>query len=63
MVDDATVIDDGAAGVVMAACTLGQGMGTYDFTNAASWTLAVPANAFAGTYTSTVTTTLAATAL
>ena len=55
----AAAIDDGAAGVVMAACSFGQGMGTYDFTNAAPWTLAVPANAFAGTYTSTVTTTLA----
>ena len=43
----------------MAACTFGQGMGTYDFMYTAPWTLAVPADAFAGTYTSTVTTTLA----
>ena len=56
--------DGASGGVVMAATSVfGQGMGTYDFTIAASWTLAVPANAFAGTYTSTVTTTLAATAL
>jgi len=52
--------DGATGGVVMAATSAeGQGMGTYDFTNAASWTLAVPANAYAGTYTSTVTTTLA----
>ena len=52
--------DGATGGVVMAATSaFGQGMGTYDFANAAPWTLAVPANAFAGTYTSTVTTTLA----
>jgi len=53
-----------AGGVVMAATSaFGQGMGTYDFTYTAPWTLAVPADAFAGTYTSTVTTTLATASL
>ena len=54
--------DGSSGGVVMAATSAaGQGMGTYDFTaaGAAPWRLAVPANAYAGTYTSTVTTTLA----
>ena len=51
--------DGSTGGVVMAACAAGQGMGAYDFTIAGPWTLAVPANAYAGTYSSTVTTTLA----
>ena len=52
--------DGSTGGVVMAATSAaGQGMGAYDFTNAAPWTLAVPADAFDGTYSSTVTTTLA----
>jgi hypothetical protein len=52
--------DGSTGGVVMAATSAaGEGMGAYDFTNAAPWTLAVPADAFAGTYSSTVTTTLA----
>ena len=52
--------DGSTGGVVMAATSAdGQGMGAYDFTNAGPWTLAVPANAFAGTYASIVTTTLA----
>ena len=53
--------DGATGGVVMAATSaFGQGMGTYDFTaaGAAPWMLAVPADAFAGTYASTVTTTL-----
>ena len=53
--------DDGiTGGVVMAATNAaGQGMGTYDFSAAHPWTLAVPAAAYAGVYHSTVTTTLA----
>jgi hypothetical protein len=53
--------DDGiSGGVVMAATNAdGQGMGTYDFSAADPWTLAVPAAAYAGIYHSTVTTTLA----
>ena len=52
--------DGSTGGVVMAATSAaGQGMGAYGFTSAAPWTLAVPADAFAGTYSSTVTTTLA----
>jgi hypothetical protein len=52
--------DGSTGGVVMAATSaFAQGMGTYDFTNVAPWTLAVPAGAYAGTYSSTVTTTLA----
>ena len=45
----------------MVACsTGGQGMGTYDFTSAADhWELALTADEYAGTYNSTVTTTLA----
>lgn len=53
--------DGSTGGVVMAATSAaGQGMGIYDFTLAggAPWTLAVPAGAYAGTYRSTVTTTL-----
>ncbi len=62
----AATIDTGVAGVVMAACSAnGQGMGTYDFTAAAdaSWELALTADEYAGTYNSTVTTTLATLAL
>jgi hypothetical protein len=62
---DATV-DTGGDGVVMAACTEhGQGMGTYIFTAAGGepWTLAITADEYAGTYTSTVTTTVATLAL
>lgn len=62
----AATIDTGDAGVVMAACSaFGQGMGTYDFTYAESapWQLALTADEFSGTYTSTVTTTLATLAL
>jgi hypothetical protein len=54
--------DGSTGGVVMAATgAAGQGMGIYDFTVAdgAPWLLAVPAGAYAGTYRSTVTTTLA----
>lgn len=62
----AATIDTGGAGVVMAACSAnGQGMGTYDFTaaNGEPWKLAVTADEYAGTYTSTVTTTVATLAL
>ena len=62
----AATIDTGVAGVVMAACSAnGQGMGTYDFTAAESvpWKLALTADEYAGTYNSTVTTTLATLAL
>ncbi len=61
----AATIDTGGAGVVMAACYAnGQGMGTYDFTaDHASWKLALTADEYAGTYSSTVTTTLATLAL
>lgn len=62
----AATIDTGVAGVVMAACSAnGQGMGTYDFTSAAAvpWKLALTADEYAGTYNSTVTTTLATLAL
>lgn len=57
---DAATIDN-ATGVVMVACSAaGQGMGTYDFSaTASSWKLAVTADEYAGTYTSTITTTLA----
>jgi hypothetical protein len=62
----AATIDTGVAGVVMAACSAnGQGMGTYDFTSADTvpWKLALTADEYAGTYNSTVTTTLATLAL
>jgi hypothetical protein len=61
----AATIDTGTTGVVMAACSAnGQGMGTYDFSAAASaWKLALTADEYAGTYSSTVTTTLATLAL
>jgi hypothetical protein len=62
----AATIDTGDAGVVMAACSaFGQGMGTYDFTAAESapWELALTADEYAGTYSSTVTTTLATASL
>lgn len=61
----AATIDTGAAGVVMAATSAnGQGMGTYDFTAlAAAWKLAITADEYADTYSSTVTTTLATLAL
>jgi hypothetical protein len=55
----ATVIDGGD--VVMANCTAaGQGMGIYTFSAAdsAPWELSLAANQYAGTYNSTVTTTL-----
>src|SRR5680860_1089813 len=58
--------DAGAAGVVMAECDAhGQGMGTYDFTAAGSvpWKLAITADEYAGTYYSTVATTVATLAL
>lgn len=63
---DAATIDTGGSGVVMAECDAhGQGMGTYDFTAAGSapWTLALTADEYAGTYYSTVTTTVATRAL
>ena len=51
----------------MAACSAnGQGMGTYNFTAAAAvhpWKLALTADEYAGTYNSTITTTLATLAL
>lgn len=60
---DATAIDLGLTdGVVMARTTTsGQGMGIYTFTSAgaAPWELALTADDYAGTYHSTVTTTLA----
>lgn len=62
----AATIDTGGAGVVMAECDAhGQGMGTYDFTAAGSapWKLAITADEYAGTYYSTVTTTVATLAL
>ena len=62
----ATIDTGGGAGVVMAATSAnGQGMGTYNFTAAANapWTLALTADEYAGTYNSTVTTTLATLAL
>src|SRR5680860_1129071 len=62
----AATIDTGAAGVVMAECDAhGQGMGTYDFTAAGSvpWKLAITADEYAGTYYSTVATTVATLAL
>ena len=57
----AATIDTGATGVVMAKCDEpGQGMGTYDFTALdTAWKLALTADEYAGTYSSTVTTTLA----
>lgn len=63
---DAATIDTGGAGVVMAACSaFGQGMGTYNFTadSGTPWKLAITADEFAGTYQSTITTTLATLAL
>ena len=62
----AATIDTGGAGVVMAECDAhGQGMGTYDFTAAGSvpWKLAITADEYAGTYYSTVATTVATVAL
>ena len=62
----AAKIDTGGAGVVMAECDAhGQGMGTYDFTAAGSvpWKLAITADEYAGTYYSTVATTVATLAL
>ncbi len=62
----ATTVDTGGEGVVVAACTEhGQGMGTYIFTAADGepWALAVTADEYAGTYTSTVTITVATLAL
>ncbi len=61
----AATIDTGGAGVVMAACNAnGQGMGTYDFTaDTTAWKLALTADEYAGTYNTTVTTTLATLAL
>jgi hypothetical protein len=59
-------IDTGGAGVVVAACSAqGQGMGTYDFTAAddAPWQLTLSADEYAGTYSSTITTTLSTLAL
>jgi hypothetical protein len=57
----AATIDTGIAGVVMAATLVNrEGMGTYDFTAASTaWKLALTADEYAGTYNSTVTTTLA----
>src|SRR5660397_4392 len=58
---EAAPIDTGGTGVLVAACSAnGQGMGTYDFTAlATAWKLALTADEYAGTYSSTVTTTLA----
>lgn len=57
----AAPIDTGIAGVEMVRTSAaGQGMGTYDFTaDASAWKLALTADEYAGSYTSTVTTTLA----
>ncbi len=61
----AATIDTGSSGVVMVACSaFAQGMGKYRFSaDASAWKLAVPAHAYRGTYTSTITTTLATLAL
>ena len=57
----AATIDTGGAAVVVAECDEpGQGMGTYNFTALdTAWKLALTADEYAGTYSSTVTTTLA----
>ena len=58
----AATVDTGGDGVIMVTCTEhGQGQGTYIFTAADSepWELAITADEYAGTYTSTVTTTVA----
>jgi len=49
----------------MAECDAhGQGMGTYDFTaSSTAWKLALTADEYAGTYYSTVATTVATVAL
>jgi hypothetical protein len=56
---------DNESGAVIASCTAaGQGMGSYEFTAPSSaWRLAVTADEFAGTYSSTLTTTVATLAL
>jgi hypothetical protein len=62
----AATVDTGGEGVVMASCTAaGQGMGTYIFSYADDrpWELAVPADTYAGVYTSVVTITVAPLAL
>jgi hypothetical protein len=46
-------LDSGSA-VHIASAAVGDGMGSYDFTPGADLTLSVGANAFAGTYVSTV---------
>src|SRR5680860_1263434 len=57
----AATIDTGGGAVVVAECDEpGQGMGTYNFTALdTAWKLALTADEYAGTYSSTVTTTLA----
>ncbi len=54
------VIDTGASAVLIATADVNEGMGTYVF-SATTLTLALPADVFAGTYTSTVTVSAAAT--
>ena len=66
LVQTASAIDAaGGAGVVMIdTTTFGQGMGTYTYTTVPTeWKLALTANQYAGTYTSTITTTLTKDAL
>lgn len=61
----AATIDTGTTAVVMVACSAnGQGMGSYEFAaDASAWKLAVTADEYAGTYNSTITTTLSTLAL
>ena len=56
---------DNETGAIIASCTAaGQGMGSYEFAApSGTWKLAVTADEFAGTYASTLTTTVATRAL
>ncbi len=56
---------DNTTGAIIASCTAaGQGMGSYEFSApSGAWMLAVTADEFAGTYASTLTTTVAVLAL
>lgn len=53
-----TVIDGGSIKVASAAAN-GSGMGSYNFSQGGNWNLTVPASAYAGTYRSTVTVSVA----
>jgi hypothetical protein len=57
--DGPYIIDSGSA-VRIASAAIGDGMGSYDFTQGADLTLSVGANAYAGTYTTTVTVSIVA---